>query len=116
MDRSMSAAQSAWDNRMPPDDAPDMRVSDGEDFWSALEAGRDVLMPMDRHRSECKAISTLLGQTSDGLDELLFRACHLAAKRVLPELQREQDARAGAALRAFAEAVCNAYAETVNES
>ena len=101
--------QDAFDNRLPPDDLPDTRVADGEAFWEALAAGRNLSLPMGDGGSE--HIGALLQSQTLGTEDLLFAACHLAAAKVLPELQHEQDARAGAALRAFAEAVCNAYAE-----
>lgn len=103
-----------WD---PEVEAPDTAVADGLAMWEALERGKDVLLPVNRRADEHKAVSALLGQiaTAD-LQDMLFEACAAAAKKVLPELQREQDARAGAALRAFAEQACNAYAEIIEEA
>ena len=112
MDLSMSAAQSAYDNRMPPDDAPDTRVEDGETFWQMLAAGRNVALPTGDGVAH---VGALLQSYALGTEDLLFAACHLAAAKVPPELQREQDARAGVALRKFCEAVCNAYAEAKHE-
>lgn len=103
-----------WD---PEVDAPDTAVADGLAMWEALEKGTDVLLPVNRRADEHKAVSTLLGQIAAAdLRDTLFDACVAAAKKVQPELQREQDARAGVALRAFAEQACNAYAEIIKEA